>query len=105
MFTPADARRLRRLLRRRLQQLEARLKASAADEAIAPAELEREVKAIIALLKALHSAAEMERLHTQTEDAGQQHGEHADAALRARLAQQLETLCAKTGRPRRGGGA
>ncbi len=100
-----DARRLRDLLRRRLTQLETRLKNAAADETITPIDLEREAKAIIALVKALHSTAEMGRAQEEMEDASQHDEERADAAIRRRLAQQLEVLCARTRPPRRGGGA
>ncbi len=105
MITRHDARRLQELLRRRLAQLEARLKNADAEKPPAPAELEREAKAITALMKALQSAAEMERAHAQAEDAAKPDDETADAAIRCRLAQQLEALCAQTRPPRRRGGA
>ena len=105
MITRRDAHRLQDLLRRRLAQLEARLRNADAERPPAPVELEREAKAITALMKALQSAAEMERAHAQAEDAAQPDDENADATLRCRLAQQLEALCAQTRPPRRGGSA
>ncbi len=100
MISKSEARRLRRLLRRRIAQFEQRLR-QAEDAAPPAAELEREARALLALMKALDSAAEMERqadaAHEDTPDP------HAfDADLRRRLARQLEALCAKTGRARPG---
>ena len=104
MIPKREAQRLRRLLQRRLKQFEDRLRGTQQDDAApAPTELEREAKALMALMKALATAAEMERNSTaqqQRDDASE-----ADAALRRRLAQQLEALCAPTRPPCRGGGA
>jgi len=106
MIPTREAQRLRRLLQRRLKQFEAALRRMEQGEDAAtpqPVQLEREAKALMALMKALQAAAEMEEQgaerQQQSSDAAR-----AEDALRRRLAQQLEALCAPTGPPRRGGG-
>jgi len=104
MIPKREAQRLRRLLQRRLKQFEARLcQSDGEDGAPPPPDLEREARALMALMKALQAAAEMERDSTARQDRSD--ASQAEDALRRRLAQQLEALCAPTGPPRRGGGA
>ena len=100
MIPKRDASRLRRLLQRRIVQFEARLKQTTADDTDAtppPAELEREARALIALMKALQTAADMET--ASATEADRQHADIAEDALRRRLAQQLEALCAPSRPP------
>ncbi len=113
-----EARRLRRLLQRRLAQFEARLALLATSERGDDAhkrdqrpdaqQLEREARALVALMKALQAAAQLEdesHAHAARSRERREHRQDAEAALRCRLAQQLEALCAPTGPPRRGRGA
>ena len=104
MISQRDARRLHRLLRRRIAQFERRLKDMGDDAPLPAAELEREARALLALMKALDNAAELERLATAADDE-KQDPDAIDDAFRERLARRLEALCAQTRPPRRGGGA
>ena len=104
MISKRDARRLHRLLRRRIAQFERRLK-ELRDEALpSAAELEREARALLALMKALDGAAALER-QAMAMDEETSDPDAIDDAFRERLARRLEALCANTRPPRRGGGA
>ncbi len=104
MVSKRDAQRLHRLLRRRIDQFERRLKEMGDDAPLPAAELEREARALLALMKALDNAAELERQAAAADDE-KQDADAIDDAFRARLARRLEALCAQTRPPRRGGGA
>ena len=103
MISKSEAQRLRRLLRRRFAQFERRLR-EAENAAPPAAELEREARALLALMKALDSAAEMER-QAMAADEETPDPDAIDDAFRERLARRLEALCARTRPPRRGSGA
>ncbi len=103
MISQRDARRLHRLLRRRIAQFERRLKDLGDDAPLPAAELEREARALLALMKALDNAAELERQAAADDE--KRDSDAIDDAFRARLARRLEALCTKTRPPRRGGGA
>ena len=104
MIDERDARRLHRLLRRRIAQFERRLKDMGDDAPLPAAELEREARGLLALMKALDGAAELER-QARASDEEKQDPNTVDDAFRERLARRLEALCAQTRPPRRGGGA
>ncbi len=104
MVSKRDAQRLHRLLRRRIDQFERRLKEMGDDAPLPAAELEREARALLALMKALDNAAELERQAAVADDE-KQDADAIDDAFRTRLARRLEALCAQTRPPRRGGGA
>jgi hypothetical protein len=104
MISKRDAQRLRRLLRRRIAQFERRLKEMDENALVPAGELEREARALLALMKALDNAAELERRAAAADDEAKD-PDSLDADFRARLARRLEALCAKTRPPRRGGGA
>lgn len=104
MISKRDARRLRRLLRARIAQFERRLQQTDDEAPLPPAELEREARALLALMKALDNAVELERQATAADDE-KRDPEAIDDAFRARLARRLEALCTQTRPPRRGGSA
>lgn len=104
MIPKRQAQALRRLLQRRLAAFEQRLRAGEENGAgPSAAELERQAKALMALMKALQAAADMEKASAAT--SRHKHEQSDDAAIRRRLARQLEALCAQTQPPRAGGGA
>ena len=102
MVSKRDAQRLHRLLRRRIDQFERRLKEMGEAAPLPAAELEREARALLALMKALDGAAEMMRQAAATDEESKD-PDAVDADFRARLARRLEALCAQTRPPRRGG--
>ncbi len=96
-ITRAAASRLRRLVEKRLAALEAlTAQAGKADSAI---ELERQGKALIALMKALEAALAMEG-RARAKEAGQGRAKADDDAACARLARRLEALLAPVSAPR-----
>lgn len=98
IMTAAQARRLRRLIERRLKDFEARAEEEAG--AMTPAALERQMKALTALMKALEMAAAMEA----TAAAGKGKTRRDDA-IRRSLAKRLEALLAPVSAPRPAGEA
>ncbi len=97
MLTPAAARRLRRLVERQLKRFAATLEAE--DAALDPASVERQARALIALLKTLEAALQA----TPPEDL--QKEKRNEDRLRRRLAQRLEGLLGENGPPRPAGQA
>ena len=94
-----QARRLRQLLEDRLAAFEQALQEEGA--LADAASLEKQARAMLALMKALETAADMEAATAAT---GKADDSRRDRNLRRRLAQRLEALCADTRPPCRDGG-
>jgi hypothetical protein len=92
MLSPAAARRLRRLVERQLSRFAGSLEAE--NTSLDPADVERQARALIALLKTLDAALQAQP------PAGRNEGGNGDARLRRRLARRLEAMLGGGGPPR-----
>jgi hypothetical protein len=92
-LSAAQARRLRRLVEKRLRAFEELAKEDGTPDAAA---LERQSKALTALIRALEAAAGLEAAAAPARRRRPRH----DDAIRRSLAQRLETLLAQTRPPR-----
>ncbi len=99
VITHRQARRLRRLVERRLKEFEELL--AGRHDGVSATEFDRWSRALVTLTKALQEAASLEERLSPAEPAlKRRKAERTDGDLRRGLARRLEALLAETGPPR-----